>query len=197
MPSQLSNVHSSGRRSGQCDHAKTGDFASTARSTRYSPAIFARCATSASTASSAGVGSWVNRPISWTTVTSGSISIGRPRSRSCSIEVLWAPTLARAVDPRLQADDHEILPPEFGGVVGAVRTHQMLFAADQQFQSALAHGGKMGGARDQADLGAGARKLHAEIAADRAGAVDADFHESFRWSFARRSPAGFEHLKAR
>jgi hypothetical protein len=33
--------------------------------------------------------------------------------------------------------------------------------------------------RDEADVRAGARKLHAKISADRAGAVDADFHENF------------------
>jgi hypothetical protein len=78
---------------------------------------------------------------------------------------------------RLQADDHKVLRPKLGGIVGAARPHQLLFAADQQFQSALAHGGKMGAARDQADVGARARKLHTEIPADRAGAVDTDFHE--------------------
>src|SRR6266481_1433850 len=43
-------------RPGQRDHAKTGDFAFTGGPIPYSPAIFARCATSASTASRAGVG---------------------------------------------------------------------------------------------------------------------------------------------
>ena len=51
-----------------------------------------------------GVGTPCKRPISWTTVTSGSISIARPRSRSCSIEVLCAPTLRGALDPALDID---------------------------------------------------------------------------------------------
>jgi hypothetical protein len=41
-----------------------------------------------------GVGVSVRRPSSCTDVTSASISMGRPRSRSCSIEVLCAPTAA-------------------------------------------------------------------------------------------------------
>ena len=81
---------------------------------------------------------------------------------------------------RLQADDHEILRPEFGGVVGAARPHHAFFVIDQQFQSVGAHRGEMGAARDQADIGAGAHQLHSEISADRAGAVDADFHEISR-----------------
>jgi hypothetical protein len=55
--------------------------------------------------------------------------------------------------------------------------------------------------RDEADIGSRARQLHPEISADRAGAVDTDFHEIPRASlaeFEQRSPAGFEgHLKAR
>src|ERR1700748_1937116 len=71
--------------------------------------MVARCAASASTASSAGVGIPVSRPISCTTVTSGSISIGRPRSRSCSIEVLWAPTL-RAASIRRTTSTRNLTP---------------------------------------------------------------------------------------
>jgi hypothetical protein len=44
-------------------------------------------------------------------------------------------------------------------------------------------------ARDQADIGARARQLDPEISADRAGAVDADFHEVFRsGNFSSRHP---------
>ena len=44
----------------------------------------------------AGVGTATSRPSSCTDATRASISIGRPRSRSCSIEVLWAPTAPAA-----------------------------------------------------------------------------------------------------
>ena len=77
---------------------------------------------------------------------------------------------------RLQADDDEILRAEFGGIVGAARMHHALLVADQELQPVGAHGGEMRAARHQADIGARARELHAEIAADRAGAVDTDFH---------------------
>ena len=80
----------------------------------------------------------------------------------------------------LQADDNEILMPEFGGVVGAARMHHAFFIADQQFQSVSPHGGEMRAARHQADIGACARELDSEISADRAGAVDADFHGVLR-----------------
>ena len=64
MPSGPANVHRAAHPNGQCDHAKAGVFAATARSRQYSPAIFARCAINASTESSAGVGICVRRPIS-------------------------------------------------------------------------------------------------------------------------------------
>ena len=83
---------------------------------------------------------------------------------------------------RLQADDDVILRPEFGGIVGAARMHHALFVADQELEPVGAHRGEMGAARHQADIDARARKLHTEIAADRAGAVDADFHGVFRKS---------------
>src|SRR5258708_7535270 len=56
----------------------------------------------------------------------------------------------------------------------------------------------MRAARDQANVGARARQLHAKISADRAGAIDADFHESFRArlvEFQQRPPAGFERSR--
>src|ERR1700722_11960756 len=79
---------------------------------------------------------------------------------------------------RLQADDDEILMPEFGGIIGAAWPHDAFFVADQEFEAVGAHGGEMGAARDQADIGARAGQLYAEISADRAGAVDANFHAS-------------------
>ncbi len=79
---------------------------------------------------------------------------------------------------RLQAHDHEILVSELGWIVGAVRPHHVQPIADQQFEPVLAHCGEMRAARDQADVGAGACKVNPKISADRAGAVDADFHDN-------------------
>ena len=80
---------------------------------------------------------------------------------------------------RLQANNDKILRPKLGGIVGAARPHHALFIADQQFKSAFAHRGQMRSPRHQADVGACARQLHPEIATDRAGSVDADFHDMF------------------
>ena len=80
---------------------------------------------------------------------------------------------------RLEANDHEILGTQLGGIVGAARPHHALFIADKQLESAFAHRGQMRSARHQADVGACARQLHPEIATDRAGTVDADFHDVF------------------
>src|SRR5258708_11187582 len=77
---------------------------------------------------------------------------------------------------RFQADDDKILRPKLGRIVGAAWLNQLFLVADQQFQSVLAHRGEMGAPCDQADVGACAQKLYTEISADRAGAVDADFH---------------------
>src|SRR5260370_20046619 len=78
---------------------------------------------------------------------------------------------------RLQATEHEIPRTKLGGIIGTARVHPAFFIADQQFKSALAHRGKMRSPRDKADVGSCARQLHPEISTDRAGAVDADFHE--------------------
>src|SRR2546423_11791360 len=64
LPGVIDRAALARHRSWQWDHAKTGKFAATGRGSLYNPAIFARCATSASTASSAGVGICVRRPIS-------------------------------------------------------------------------------------------------------------------------------------
>src|ERR1700694_6323357 len=81
---------------------------------------------------------------------------------------------------RLQANNHEIRRPELGGIVGAARPNHAFFIADQQFEAALAHRGETRSTRDEADVGACAHQLHPEISADRAGAVDTDFHDIFR-----------------
>ena len=80
---------------------------------------------------------------------------------------------------RFQADDDEILMAEFGWIIGAAWPHHMGLIADQEFEPVVAHRRQMRAARHQADIGARARKLHTDISADRAGAVDADFHGIF------------------
>jgi hypothetical protein len=52
----------------------------------------------------------------------------------------------------------------------------MPLIADQQRQAVLTHRGEMRPAGHQADIRAGARKLHTKITTDRAGAVDANLH---------------------
>ena len=81
---------------------------------------------------------------------------------------------------RLQADDDVILRSELGGIIGAARMHHALLFADQQLQSVGAHRGQVGAACNKADVDARARELHTEIAADRTGAVNTDFHVIFR-----------------
>ena len=81
---------------------------------------------------------------------------------------------------RLQADDDEVLRSEFGRIVGAARMHHALLVTDQELEPVGAHRGEMRAARHQADIDARARELHTEIAADRTGAVDTDFHGIFR-----------------
>src|SRR6516225_3145191 len=80
-----------------------------------------------------------------------------------------------------QANDDKILRAEFGGIVGAAQTYHALFAVDEELEAVLAHRRKMRPTRDQADIRARTRQLHAEISANRAGAVDADLHRSFLW----------------
>src|SRR5712671_2820302 len=77
---------------------------------------------------------------------------------------------------RLQANDDEILRSQFGGVVGAAGMHDALFITNQQLEAVGTHRGQVSAARDQADIRSRQRQLHAEIAADRAGAVNTDFH---------------------
>ena len=55
-------------------------------------AVRARCRINASTISTVGVGVPVRCPSSWITPTSASISIVLPRSRSCSMDILCAPS---------------------------------------------------------------------------------------------------------
>jgi hypothetical protein len=52
-----------------------------------------------------------------------------------------------------------------------------LLPIDQELQPVLAHGGQVGTACHEAHIRAGSRQLDAEIAADRAGAVNADLHD--------------------
>src|ERR1700722_3700363 len=109
----------------------------------------------------------------------------------------WLHRLDHAGDGMgLQADDNEILMPEFGGVVGAAWMHHAFFITDQQFQSVSLHGGEVCPPCHQADVGACARELYSEISADRTGAVDTDFHGVLRRLVTEKcqpaSRAGFE-----
>ena len=79
----------------------------------------------------------------------------------------------------LQSDDHAVLHPEFGGIVRAGRMRDDLLVAFQEPHAVLAHRLEVRAARDEADVRAGLRKLDAQIAADRAGAEDADLHCAF------------------
>jgi hypothetical protein len=81
---------------------------------------------------------------------------------------------------RLEADDHDILHPEFGRIVCAARRNRALLAADLQCQPVDPHGGEVSAARHETDIGACARQLDTEVTADRPGAIDADFHRIFR-----------------
>jgi len=54
--------------------------------------------------------------------------------------------------------------------------HDALFIANQQFEAIGAHRGEVRATCDEADIGSRTRQLHTEIAADRTGAVDTDFH---------------------
>ncbi len=74
-------------------------------------------------------------------------------------------------------DEDVVLRPQRGRVVGAIDLGYPLLALAQQPQAVGAHGGKMGATCDQADLGARQCQLDAEIAADRAGAIDTHFHD--------------------
>jgi hypothetical protein len=76
----------------------------------------------------------------------------------------------------LRQIDHDILRTKLCRSVGATRVDHALLVADLQPQSASAHGGEVGAAGNEADVGARAREFDTEIATDRAGAVDADFH---------------------
>ena len=78
----------------------------------------------------------------------------------------------------LQADDDEILMSKLGWIVGAARVHHALLVTNQQFEPMSAHRGEMRPSCDETDVGARACKLHAQISADRACAVDTDFHEA-------------------
>jgi hypothetical protein len=78
----------------------------------------------------------------------------------------------------------KILRTKLGGIVGAARPHHVRLIADAQHETIGAHGRKMSAARDEADVNRRACQLHAEVAANRASAVDADLHGILRgWKY--------------
>ena len=78
----------------------------------------------------------------------------------------------------LEGDDDVILGPDLGGVVGAARMADPFLAVDQQLEAVRLHGREMGAAGDQGDIDPSPRKLRSEVAADGAGAIDADAHQA-------------------
>jgi hypothetical protein len=56
----------------------------------------------------------------------------------------------------------------------------VLLIADAQLETIGAHGRQMSAARDEADVNSRACQLHAEVAANRASAVDAELHGILR-----------------
>ncbi len=82
----------------------------------------------------------------------------------------------RAELVRLQADDHVVLRPELRRIAGADGMHPDLLLALEQAQPVRPHCREMRAACNKADLDARTGELSPDIAADRAGAEDANFH---------------------
>ena len=65
-----------------------------------------------------------------------------------------------------------------GGIVGGAGRHQMdVAAAALDLQAGALHGGEMGAARDEGDVGARLRQRRAKSAANSAGADNRDTHQ--------------------
>ena len=77
---------------------------------------------------------------------------------------------------RLEADDDDILRPEFGGIVSAARSRHLRLVADQELEPVGLHRRQMRAARDDRNLVAGGRESRREIAADGARAENGNFH---------------------
>ncbi len=86
--------------------------------------------------------------------------------------------LARAFDvPQLDAKQHDVDLADTSGIVGCPGRHEMgLAAAALNFQSLALHGGKMGAARDEYDVGTGRGQRRAESASDAACADNRNTH---------------------
>ena len=77
----------------------------------------------------------------------------------------------------LQRDHHEVLRADVLGIVGGRRVDRVLLAPVDQGQAAFADRCEMGAPGDQRDLGPlSPRQRGAKIAADGAGAIDANLH---------------------
>jgi hypothetical protein len=79
---------------------------------------------------------------------------------------------------RLQRQDHQVLRPGVGAVVGGAHVAGDVFAAvlHDQFHAAGADGLEVLAAHDEGDVFAGQCQLHADIAADGTGTDDGHFH---------------------
>ena len=77
---------------------------------------------------------------------------------------------------RLQRDDDVVLRPELGRIVGG-RHLATRSSPPIELQPVLLDRGEMRAARHERDVGAAPLHQHAHIAADGAGAVDANLHE--------------------
>ena len=79
--------------------------------------------------------------------------------------------------PQLDAEQHDIDLADPGGIVGGLGRHQMgLAAAALDPQPLGLHGGQMGAARDEGDLGARLGQRRAKSASDAAGADNRNTH---------------------
>ena len=86
--------------------------------------------------------------------------------------------LPRAFDvPQLDAKQHDVDLADIGGIVGCLGRHQMDVAAvASNLQPLGFHGGKMGAARDEADVGTGLGQRRTESASDAARADNRNTH---------------------
>src|SRR6185312_12559931 len=75
-----------------------------------------------------------------------------------------------------QRDDHVILMPELFGIAGRSHLGGFFLSADVQLEAVLPDRLEMRAARDQGHVSPGELHQNADIAADRARAVDTDFH---------------------
>jgi hypothetical protein len=76
----------------------------------------------------------------------------------------------------LQCADHNILHTEVTRGIGGRQPRHLLLPLDDEFESSLPNGAKMGATRNDRHLMSRRSELNCEITADRARAKNADFH---------------------